>query len=94
MHVMGLNQPRSNQPRSNRPRSFRPGLTSGPWVVTCAGAILWSTAEEPAKCYAMELDAQRSRQAGPLSEGVIHGSAFDMRAPVESLGLIYLNQPS
>ena len=43
--------------------------------------------------YGVELDAHRAHEAHQLLDEVIHGSAFDTHAPVESFSLVYLNPP-
>jgi SAM-dependent methyltransferase len=43
--------------------------------------------------YGIELDAYRAEQARSLATEVIHGNCFDVKAPVESFSLIYLNPP-
>ena len=51
------------------------------------------TAEGKAHRYGIELDADRSEQAGRLVDRVIHGSCFDVHCSVDSLSLLYLNPP-
>ena len=43
--------------------------------------------------YGIELDAYRAEQARASVHEVIHGSAFDVHCPVESVSLLYLNPP-
>src|SRR5437762_410346 len=43
--------------------------------------------------YGVELDAYRAEEARKLLDEVIHGSAFDIHAPVDSFSLLYLNPP-
>jgi len=43
--------------------------------------------------YVIELDAYRADEAHAYAHEVIHGSAFDCHAPVESFSLLYLNPP-
>lgn len=43
--------------------------------------------------YGIELEAGRSEQAREKGNEVIHGNCFDVRCPVESFSLIYLNPP-
>jgi predicted RNA methylase len=62
----------------------------------CAGtgAALAAIAVAPGvRRYAVELDAYRAAEARAYAHEVIHGSAFDCHAPVESFSLLYLNPP-
>ena len=43
--------------------------------------------------YGVELDAYRAEEARKSLDEVIHGSAFDTHAPVDSFSLLYLNPP-
>ncbi len=43
--------------------------------------------------YGIELDAYRAEEARKILDEVIHGSAFDTHAPVDSFSLVYLNPP-
>src|SRR6266446_5023041 len=43
--------------------------------------------------YGVELDAYRAEEARKMLDEVIHGSAFDTHAPVDSFSLLYLNPP-
>jgi hypothetical protein len=43
--------------------------------------------------YGIELDAYRAERARSQIGKVIHGSAFDVHCPAESLSCIYLNPP-
>ena len=43
--------------------------------------------------YGIELDAFRAAVARSSAEEVIHGNCFDVKCPVESFSLIYLNPP-
>jgi hypothetical protein len=47
----------------------------------------------PARCYAIELDAYRTEQAKSLGIDVLQASTMDVRCPVESISLLYLNPP-
>jgi len=51
------------------------------------------TREAPVLRYGIELDAYRAEQARAMAHEVIHGSAFDVHCPVESVSLLYLNPP-
>jgi SAM-dependent methyltransferase len=51
------------------------------------------TSEASALRYGIELDAYRAEQARAVAQEVIHGSAFDVHCPVESVSLLYLNPP-
>ena len=62
----------------------------------CAGtgAALGSlTVASGARRYGIELDAHRAAEAREVLDEVIHGNAFDAKAPVESFSLLYLNPP-
>jgi predicted RNA methylase len=62
----------------------------------CAGtgaAIAVIAEGEGVRRYAVELDAGRAEEAHAYAHEVIHGSAFDCHAPVESFSLLYLNPP-
>jgi len=62
----------------------------------CAGtgAALCALSDGAAiRRYGMELDAHRAEEARQSLDEVIHGSAFDTHAPVESFSLVYLNPP-
>jgi predicted RNA methylase len=62
----------------------------------CAGAgvaLALITPGEQVRRYAIELDAYRAKDATANADEVIHGSAFDCHAPVESFSLLYLNPP-
>jgi 16S rRNA G966 N2-methylase RsmD len=43
--------------------------------------------------YAVELDAERARQAKAAGINTIHANVFDVTAKVESCSLLYLNPP-
>jgi hypothetical protein len=43
--------------------------------------------------YGVELDAGRVEQAGTKEIQLIHGNCFDVRCPVESFSIVYLNPP-
>jgi SAM-dependent methyltransferase len=51
------------------------------------------TRDAPVLRYGIELDAYRAEQARAMACEVVHGSAFDVHCPVESLPLLYLNPP-
>ena len=58
------------------------------------GAAICSLSEGAAvRRYGIELDAHRAEEAGKVLDEVIHGSAFDTHAAVESFSLLYLNPP-
>jgi predicted RNA methylase len=62
----------------------------------CAGtgaALLTLTADSSARRYGIELDSYRAAEARNTLHEVIHGNAFDVKAPVESFSLLYLNPP-
>jgi tRNA1(Val) A37 N6-methylase TrmN6 len=62
----------------------------------CAGtgaALRALTDDAAVRRYGVELDAYRSEEARKTLDEVVHGSAFDTHAPVESFSLIYLNPP-
>lgn len=50
-------------------------------------------AGSPARGYAIELDAYRTEQAKSLGIDVLQASTMDVRCPVESISLLYLNPP-
>ncbi len=47
----------------------------------------------PAKRYAIEIDAYRISQARALGIDALHANTMDVRCPVESVSLLYLNPP-
>lgn len=47
----------------------------------------------PARRYAIEIDAYRTEQAKTLDIEVLQANAMDVRCPVESVSLLYLNPP-
>ena len=58
------------------------------------GAALHTLTEgAPVRRYGVELDAWRAEEARKIVDEVIHGSAFDTHAPVDSFSLVYLNPP-
>jgi tRNA1(Val) A37 N6-methylase TrmN6 len=58
------------------------------------GAALHALTEgAPVRRYGVELDAWRAEEARKILDEVIHGSAFDTHAPVDSFSLVYLNPP-
>jgi tRNA1(Val) A37 N6-methylase TrmN6 len=62
----------------------------------CAGtgvALCAITKEARVLRYGIELDAYRAVEAKRVLDHVIHGSAFEAHAPVESFSLVYLNPP-
>jgi predicted RNA methylase len=62
----------------------------------CAGtatAIAMIASAKEVRRYAIELDAYRATEARSNADEVVHGSAFDCHAPVESFSLLYLNPP-
>jgi Uncharacterised methyltransferase family (DUF6094) len=62
----------------------------------CAGtgaALLQLTDNANANRYAVELDAERARQAKDAGIDTIHANIFDVTAKVESFSLLYLNPP-
>lgn len=65
-------------------------------VDPCAGtgaALLSLTAQSAARRYGIELDSHRASEARCALDEVIQGNAFDVKAPVESCTLLYLNPP-
>jgi tRNA1(Val) A37 N6-methylase TrmN6 len=65
-------------------------------VDPCSGtgaALLTLTVGAPVRRYGIELDAYRAEEARKILDEVIHGSAFDTHAPVDSFSLAYLNPP-
>lgn len=65
-------------------------------VDPCIGdgaAFLAVTAEACARRYGVELDAYRAEQAAAVVDEVIHGDCLEVRCPVESFGLAFLNPP-
>ncbi len=62
----------------------------------CAGtgaALFQLTDNADANRYAVELDAERARQAKDAGIDTIHANIFDVTAKVESFSLLYLNPP-
>lgn len=62
----------------------------------CAGtgaALLQLTEGTNVARYAVELDAERARQAKDAGIHTIHANLFDAQAKVESFSLLYLNPP-
>ncbi len=62
----------------------------------CAGtgaALCTITSESQTLGYGIELDAYRADEAKRVLDHVVHGSAFEAHAPVESFSLLYLNPP-
>src|SRR6266481_3285608 len=62
----------------------------------CAGdGIAYAALLEnaPGNRYAVEIDAYRAAQAKALGLDVLHANALDVRCPVESVSLLYLNPP-
>lgn len=62
----------------------------------CAGtgaALRTLTEGAAVRRYGVELDAYRAEKAREVLDEVIHGSAFDTHAPVESFSVVYLNPP-
>jgi len=47
----------------------------------------------PARRYAIEVDAYRAAQAKALGIDVLQANTMDVRCPVESMSLLYLNPP-
>jgi SAM-dependent methyltransferase len=47
----------------------------------------------PARRYGIEIDADRAEQARALGIETLHANAIDVRCPVESVSLLYLNPP-
>lgn len=72
-------------------------LVSGTSIIDpCAGTAVALAAISPGeniRRYAIELDAFRAREARSNADEVIHGSAFDCHASVESFSMLYLNPP-
>ena len=70
-----------------------PSITA---IDPCAGtgeALATIAPGKSVRRYAIELDGYRAGEAGGTADEVIHGSAFDCHAPVESFSLLYLNPP-
>jgi predicted RNA methylase len=62
----------------------------------CAGtgaALVQLTDNANTNRYAVELDAERARQANAAGIDTIHANFFDVTARVESFSLLYLNPP-
>jgi predicted RNA methylase len=62
----------------------------------CAGtgaALIQLTENANAARYAVELDAERARQAKDAGIQTIHANLFDVQTKVESFSLLYLNPP-
>jgi len=62
----------------------------------CAGtgaALFQLTDNADTNRYAVELDAERARQAKDAGIDTIHANIFDVTAKVESFSLLYLNPP-
>jgi SAM-dependent methyltransferase len=62
----------------------------------CAGtgaALIQLTENANVARYAVELDADRARQAKDAGIQTIHANLFDVQAKVESFSLLYLNPP-
>ena len=86
-----------DQTEAERARRFL-AFTSDPTsaVDPCAGtgaAVLSLTANSSSRRYGVELDAHRASEAKRALDEVIQGNAFDVKAPVESCSLLYLNPP-
>lgn len=86
-----------DQTEAERVRRFL-AFTSDPTsaVDPCAGtgaALLSLTANSSSRRYGVELDAYRASEASRVLDEVIQGNAFDVKAPVESCSLLYLNPP-
>jgi len=47
----------------------------------------------PARSYGIEIDAHRTAQAKALGIDVLQANTTDVRCPVESVSLLYLNPP-
>ena len=65
-------------------------------VDPCSGtgaALAALTEGSCARRYGIELDAHRASEARNILDEVVHGNAFDVKAPVESFSLLYLNPP-
>ncbi|MCZ2079326.1 MAG: class I SAM-dependent methyltransferase [Bryobacterales bacterium] len=62
----------------------------------CAGtgaALRTITQDAAALRYGIELDSYRAGEAKRALDDVVHGSVFEVHAPVESFSLLYLNPP-
>ncbi len=46
-----------------------------------------------ARCYGIEIDANRAEQARSLGIDTLQASTFDVRSPAEAFSLLYLNPP-
>ncbi len=74
--------------------SFPNGLSTA--LDPCIGdgaAFQAVTSDAQARRYGIELDACRAEQARTTVDELIHGNCFDVRCPVESFSLLYLNPP-
>lgn len=61
---------------------------------TGTGAALRTITQDAAALrYGIELDSYRAGEAKGALDHVIHGSVFEVHAPVESFSLLYLNPP-
>ena len=61
---------------------------------TGTGAALRTITQDAAALrYGIELDSYRAGEAKRALDHVIHGSVFEVHAPVESFSLLYLNPP-
>jgi tRNA1(Val) A37 N6-methylase TrmN6 len=69
-----------------------PASVLDPCVGTGA-ALLQLTSSADTNRYAIELDAERARQAAEAGIETIHANFFDVHARVESFSLLYLNPP-
>lgn len=77
-------------------RFLQPPIGMASAIDPCAGtgaALCSITEAHTVRRYGVELDAYRVEQARSVLDEVIHGSAFDAHAPVESFSLLYLNPP-
>jgi hypothetical protein len=72
--------------------SPEPAAVIDPCVGTGA-ALLQLTEGAEVSRYAVELDAERARQANEAGIHTLHANLFDVHARVESFSLLYLNPP-
>jgi tRNA1(Val) A37 N6-methylase TrmN6 len=86
-----------HQREAQRMRRFlqfpnEPGSALDPCAGTGA-ALAAITENSGSRRYGIELDSHRALEARTTLDEVIQGNAFDAKAPVESVSLLYLNPP-
>jgi len=57
------------------------------------GAFATICQNSGARLYGIELDSYRAEEAAAVAHHLVHGDAFNVHCPVESLSLLYLNPP-